>query len=143
MSIYSEGIYESGDLDFVSHDDISKIEQVLEKIGFNKEGKYFSHPKCKYFIEFVSPPVGIGDDVNIRPRKYKVDGEVIKIFSPTDCIRDRLASYMYFKSRDCLDQAVLVAKNQDFQARKIKEWCKNEGFLDVYEEFLSLVKSNK
>lgn len=56
--------------------------------------------------------------------------------SPTDCIRDRLASYIYFKSRKCLEQALLVARRNSFQKMKVKDWCREEGALWAYEELI-------
>lgn len=68
------------------------------------------HPECKYlFIEFPPGPLAIGEDTTLQPKKSRFNGKVIKILSPTDCIKDRLASYIHFKSRETLEQAVLVA----------------------------------
>ena len=142
VSIYSEGAYQSGDLDFItSESDLKKIQQVLAKIGFEKKAKYFQHPKCSHlFIEFVAGPLGIGDDLKIQPALQKVEGKQIKILSPTDCIRDRLASFIYFKARECLDQAVLVAKRHTFDVKKVKTWCSKEGALEQFKEFENLLK---
>ena len=66
--------------------------------------------------------------------------QIIKILSPTDCIKDRLASYIHFKSRDTFDQAVLVAQSQSFQSEKVKNWCQSENATEVYEEFTKALK---
>ena len=70
-----------------------------------------------------------------------VGGAVCAIYSEgayqSDCIRDRLASYIYFKVRECLDQAVLVAKKCPFKKAKVKKWCESEGATEVYKEFIS------
>lgn len=93
------------------------------------------------FIEFVSGPVSIGEDIQIIPDEKEFEGKILKIFSPTDCIKDRLCSYIHFKARECLDQALLVAKNQRFDLRQIKEWCFREGELgrSAFEEFQALL----
>jgi ABC-type transport system substrate-binding protein len=148
VSIYSNGAYTSGDLDIViesyqiSH---KQIEEILAKINFSKTGtkNYFKHPECDHIlIEFMSPPVSIGEDYNIKPNSIEVDKVIIKILSPTDCIKDRLGSYIYFKARECLDQAVLVAKAQPYSKNSIKKWCENEGESArlAFNEFIKLIK---
>lgn len=143
VSIYSKGAYESGDLDFiVSNTFKDRLPKAMKEIGFNKESRHYVHPECKHlFIEFPPGPLAIGDDTDVKPSKKSVDGKVIKILSPTDCIKDRLASYIHFKSRETLDQAVLVAKAQPFKISEIKRWCEREGAAEAFEDFQRLVKS--
>ena len=143
-AIYSEGAYRSGDLDFVVESLFAdKIPNIMKEIGFlKKAGRHFQHPKCNHiYVEFCSPPAAIGEDISIKPNEIRVEGQRLKIYSPTDCIRDRLASYIHFKARDCLEQAVLVAKRQTFDSRKIKKWCESEGAPAAYKDFLDAMKS--
>lgn len=144
-AIYSEGIYKSGDLDFVLKTYSSDVlPKVMESIGFKlSKGRHYVHPKCEKFIEFMFGPVGIGDDVKIKPDEKKVKGQTLYIYSPTDCIRDRLASYIHFKARECLDQAVLVAARFSFNHNKVKEWCANEGSPEAFDALLRKLKENK
>ena len=53
-AIYSEGAYQSGDLDFVSISIMDhKIPEILESIGFKrKPGRHYEHPESRFFIEF-------------------------------------------------------------------------------------------
>ncbi len=82
------------------------------------------------------PPLGIGEDNSIEPDEVNVDGTIIKILSPTDCVKDRLASYIHFKAPEGLDQAVLVAKNQTVNLSSVKKWCKGEGAEWAFDDFL-------
>jgi hypothetical protein len=138
VAIYSEGAYRSGDLDFVLLTYLNqKLPSLMKDIGFEvKESRHYRHPKCKHLIiDFVSGPPGIGEDLQITPAEMKAAGTTIKIYSPTDCIRDRLASYIHFKALDCLDQAVLVARKHPFSREKIRNWCKGEGAPQAFEDF--------
>lgn len=137
VSIYTDGAYESGDLDFVINDfSRKKLDSTLFDLGFKKEGRFYKHPECKHlFIEFASFPVSIGDDTDITPEMVNIEGTVIKIFSPTDCIRDRLASYIHFKTKDCLEQAIMVAQKHPFNLKKIKDWCKKENGDKAFNDF--------
>ena len=81
-----------------------EIPEIMKSIGFKrKQGRHYTHTQCKLFVEFVVGPAGIGDDIQIKPAKKNVDGQVLYIYSPSDCIRDRLASYIHFRllSRIC------------------------------------------
>lgn len=141
-AIYSDGAYKSGDLDFVLRTYIEgKIPELMAQIGFTRDvGRHFIHPDCEKYVEFVTGPAGIGDDINIKPQAREVNGQTLYIYSPTDCVRDRLASYIHFKARECLDQAVLVAEKFPFDHKRVKEWCKAEGAPQAYEELLKKLK---
>ena len=146
VSIYSDGIYKSGDLDFVLGSMFTKgLPEAMEEIGFVSHGRHYVHPDCKHlFVEFPgSVPLGIGEDYSIKPDEKEVDGKVIKILSPTDCVKDRLATYMYFKDRDGLDQAVLVSSKHPVNFSSIEKWCKGENNHEVYKEFTKLLKVKK
>jgi hypothetical protein len=109
----------------------------MSAIGFKKSaGRHYIHPKCNKFVEFCAGPAGIGDDIKIKPDSRIVNGQTLFLYSPTDCIRDRLASYIHFKARDCLDQAVLVAKKFPFDQKKVKEWCASEGFPQAFDDLM-------
>lgn len=138
VSIYSHGAYQSGDLDFVIQNLFKeKLPEVMKEIGFIKEGRYYKHPECKHlFVEFPTGPLEIGDDHKIKPRTVKSHGKEIKLLSPTDCIKDRLATYIYFKDYEGMEQALLVAKEQPFNRASVKRWCEKEGRLDVFDEFV-------
>lgn len=130
-AIYSKGAYKSGDLDIVINSviiDDKKVSQSMVNLGFSKSGRHWIHPDCKHlYIEFIRPPIAIGDDYRINPVKRIVDNKEISILSAEDCVRDRLSSYVYFKAAECFDQAVLVAREQKIDIGKIEDWAKNEG----------------
>jgi len=145
VSIYTDGAYKSGDLDFVKLDLFTKgLEKSMKEIGFKKKGtRHYVHDDCKHlFVEFPGgPPVGIGEDNEIIPDEVEVEGQIIKIFSPTDCVKDRLASYIHFKASECLDQAVMVAKKHPVKFNEIKKWCIGEKGEKHWEDFINKVKT--
>jgi hypothetical protein len=129
VAIYSQGAYRSGDLDFVTERLFEEgVDARMRELGFRRLGKHYEHPRCRHlFVEFVAGPLGIGDDTSIVPSTESVDGQKLKILSPTDCVRDRLASYIHFDARECLDQAVLVANARSVDWARIEAWCQAEG----------------
>ncbi|MDA9793357.1 hypothetical protein N9B72_02110 [Bacteriovoracaceae bacterium] len=144
VSVYTDGAYQSGDLDFVRLDMFtSGIEKAMNELHFKKHGRHYIHPECKHlFIEFPGgPPLGIGEDNEISPDEVQVSGEIIKIYSPTDCVKDRLASYIHFKAQECLDQAVMVAKKHPVNLESIRKWCEGEKGTKQWEKFVERLKS--
>jgi hypothetical protein len=143
VSIYTDGAYQSGDLDFILTDlFVKNVPGIMKEIGFEKRsGRHYVHPDCKHlYVEFPKGPLEIGDDANIVPDEVSADGVIIKILSPTDCVKDRLATYIYFKDRVGLEQAILVSKRHPVNLEKIKSWCAKENASYAFEDFLSYLK---
>ncbi|MCL2261479.1 MAG: hypothetical protein FWC15_09030, partial [Fibromonadales bacterium] len=65
------------------------------------------------------------------------------ILHPRDCVRDRLSSYVYFASAECLDQAALVAISENVDLNELQKWSKNEGpkMVESLKELKQRVKS--
>lgn len=139
VSIYSHNKYESIDLDYVTHTPVSELKNVMNKLGFfQKSSRHFEHPKCPFFIEFPSPPVAIGHEFPIK--KFK-SIKSLKLLTPTDSVKDRLAAYYHWNDPQSLDQALMVAKYQKINLRRIKKWSVEEKFLEKFERFRSLLKN--
>ena len=98
------------------------------EMGFTKSGRHWKHPNCLHlFVEFCSPPVSIGDDFHITTMEIKKNGTSIFILSPTDCVKDRMAGYIHWDAKECLDQAVLVlGNNKNIDFKELKRWYKSE-----------------
>lgn len=139
VSIYTEGLYRSGDLDLVLDDSCrEQLTEVLAGIGFvPSQSRYFKHPSCSHlFIEFPRGPVEIGEEFPIVPDEIEVAGKMLRLLSPTDSVKDRLAGYIHWKSRSYFDQAVLICRRQlqrvDIIA--VRDWCEKEGGKVAFEE---------
>lgn len=137
VSIYSKGAYRSGDLDFVRTAFFGPdVQAAMAQIGFRKDGRHYVHPECRHlFVDFVSGPLGIGEETHVVPVEVPEGDVRIKLLSATDTVCDRLASYIHYRVRDALDQAALVAKAQPVDWKKIERWCERErapqAFLDL------------
>lgn len=142
VSIYTEGAYESGDLDLIlTNMFVKNVPEVMKEIGFARKGRHYVHPECSHlYIEFPKGPLEIGDDLEIKPDERIVDNTKIKILSPTDCVKDRLASYIYFKDRVGIEQALLVARKHPVNLESIEKWCAKENAQVTFQEFISLLK---
>lgn len=136
VSIYSDNAYQSFDLDFVSHEPHKRIGMALAEIGFvSTGGRHFDHPDCKYYAEFVSPPVSIGAEVIKKLKRLETPFGFLNLLSPTDCVKDRLAAFVHWKDTQALEQAVLVALGNRIEMTKVKAWAVKEGGRAAFEQF--------
>lgn len=141
VSIYSENAYESSDLDFVTSAGIPQLDRVMGALGFlRREGRHYVHPNCEWLIEFPPGPVMLGDEIVSDWVEKEVTGGVIRMLSPTQCVMDRLAAFYHWSDRQCLDQAVMVARRNKVNIAAIKRWSLREGHAKRFTEFAAAVK---
>lgn len=140
VAIYSNNRYLSYDLDFVTFETKGKIKKALAELGFELKGKYFVHPNCPYFIEFVSPPVAVGKEVIRQFKTLLTPFGQVELLIPADCIKDRLASFFHWDDRQALEQAVMVFQDQKVNLQEIERWAQAEGCLDKFKEFKKALK---
>lgn len=149
VSIYTTNQYQSYDLDFIENMSTGrkKLRDVLSKIGFSEENRYFKHPETNYFVEFPPGPLSVGDEPITKTREIKFCTGKLRLLSPTDCIKDRLAAYYHWDDRQSLQQAFLVAKYNIVNLKEICRWSKIEGkkteFEKIREQFTLLQKDCK
>lgn len=140
VSIYSKNRYQSYDLDFVAYEELKIIEKVLEKYGFKRTGRCFSHDECSYLIDFVNPPIAIGKESIQLFEIQETPLGSFKMLTPTDCVKDRLASYFHWNDEQALEQALLVAEDRDINIRDVKRWAKAEGYQEKLKLFLNRMR---
>lgn len=136
VSIYSQNRYQSYDLDFVSYEELKKIEKVLGKIGFKRTGRCFAREDCPYLIDFVNPPIAIGKESIRHFETLKTPTGSLQLLTPTDCVKDRLSSFFYWNDEQALAQAILVANDNIIDLSNIKRWAKGEGHQEKLKIFL-------
>jgi hypothetical protein len=142
VTIYTNNKYLSYDLDFVLpvYVNRKKIRGVLEKIKFFEEGRYFKHKDTQYFIDFLSPPLSIGEEPVKVISSIRKGRMVLKLLSPTDCVKDRLAAYYYWNDKPSLDQAILVSKDNKVDLKEIERWSLNEEMNIKFKIFKSMLE---
>ena len=144
VSIYARNKYVSGDLDLISHEGSRKIGAALAELGFSLErNKYYVHPHCPFFLEFLAPPVAIGaEPVTTFSRISSRIGE-IKLLTPTDCVKDRLSAWYHWNDRQSLEQALLVARARRVDLKEIARWSLDEGQGAKFALFKEKMKGEK
>jgi hypothetical protein len=138
VSIYTKNKFLSYDLDFVLLDSSHKkrISKILEKIGFRPAGRHFRHSDTPFIVEFLSPPLSVGEEPVKKIQTIEENERKLKLLSPADCVKDRLAAYYHWNDRPSLEQAVMVSLAQSVDLKEIKRWSSKEGMGDKYLTFL-------
>jgi hypothetical protein len=137
VSFYSSNKYVSKDLDLINTEFArrSKIKSVMEELGFHEQGRYFIHPETAFFVEFPDGPLSVGEEPVKEISEFELSTGTLKILSPTDCVKDRLCAFYFWNDLQGLEQAVLVAKNQQVDLKEIKRWSKVEEKEKEYKSF--------
>jgi hypothetical protein len=145
VSIYSSNAYVSLDLDFIDNwfTKRSKLREVLSEIGFSEKSRYFQHPETQVIIEFPSGPLSVGEEPVKEIIRMELATGTLRIISPTDCIKDRLAAYYHWHDRQCLDQAILVAQAQDIDLAEIEGWSRREGKIREFRQIRKFLRKKK
>lgn len=103
VSIYTKNKYESFDLDFVTFGDRKRIKKIMEDLGFEQnKSRLFIHPDSKYYVEFPGAATRIGDEPIKEFAERKVKAKLLKLLTPTDCVKDRLAAYIHWGDKQRL-----------------------------------------
>jgi hypothetical protein len=136
VSIYTQYKYLSLDLDFIDSGGTPrrKLKSLLGKIGFLEERRYFKHPETDFFLEFPSGPLAVGREPVKETILLHFSTGDLRIISPTDCVKDRLAAYYHRGDRQSLEQAILVVRNNAVDLTEIERWSEAEGKLAQFEE---------
>lgn len=134
VSIYTSDQFVSLDLDFIdmSFSTSRRIARSLESIGFTpsrRNSRYFEHPETDLKLEFPPAPLAVGDEsIPLEATELmETDQGVLRLLRPTDCVKDRLANYYYFKDRQCYEQALAVARRHPVDWEALERWHENEG----------------
>jgi len=137
VTIYASGEYVSKDLDFVlaSSPNPKRILAALAGIGFKPSGRFFTHPGLSLYVDILPPPLAVGSEPPDKVATRRFGRWSLRLLSPTDCVKDRLAAYFFWDDRQALEQALLVALAQKIDLRELRRWSKVEGELAKLRHF--------
>jgi hypothetical protein len=135
VSAYTENRSESEDLDFVTAALLEDLEPVLEPLGFAHAGSprlsVFEHPETRWYLEFPPAPLSFGGTYVDASEctVYATPHGQIRIITSTHSVMDRLIAAAAWNDPTALEQAVIVAKNQEdsIEWSEIDRWVVAEG----------------
>jgi hypothetical protein len=137
-SLYSGGRVTSVDADFVIRGSCTTedLDRALAPLGFERARDRYIHARIPFFVEFPRGPLGIGEDLRIRP-VWKSRGSAKTLaLSATDACRDRLAAFYHWNDRQSLAAAVAIAERNRVALARVRDWSRREGHVEGYRAFL-------
>lgn len=137
VTLYSSNKYISHDLDLINVHFVKRtlIGNGMAEIGFQEKGRIFESAETKYFVEFPDGPLSVGNEPVKEILDVKLLTGVLRVISPTDCVKDRLCAYYFWGDNQGLAQAILVAQNQKVDLKEIERWSKVESKLLEFQIF--------
>ncbi len=141
VTIYTAGrpgTYVSKDLDFIVVPQArqGEVDAALRSLGFRPEGRVYVHPDIDVAVDVGGRwPLAVGRQILAVPTPRRVAGRRLRMLSPTDCVKDRLAAFFHWADRQALEQAVLVCRAQRVDLREVARWARAEGAVGRYREF--------
>lgn len=143
VSIYTDERHASRDLDFISPYSHEAVAKALAEIGFKKDGRYFVHADSELYVEFPTGPVAIGQSTVTPDGQLQVKDTIVKMYSPTQCVMDRLAAWFHWNDRRSLIHALWVCEKHPINLDKIKRWASKEGESAKLKQFIEEYKKLK
>ena len=145
VAIYTVNKYVSADIDLVNVYNVerNKIIAAMKEIGFGEKHRYFVHPDTEHIVEFPPGPLSVGDEPVKNVENIKFSTGILKVISSTDCVKDRLAAFYFWKDQQSLRQAVLVAKNGHININEIRRWSQTTGNMREFETFRKKLSDEK
>lgn len=126
VTIYSQNRYQSYDLDFITYDEMKRIKKALKELEFIEKDGYFQHKDCKWFVEFVSPPIAVGNEPIHKFNNVDTLFGKIKMLRPTDSVKDRLSNFYHWNDEQALEQAINICLEQKIDLDEVKQWSIQE-----------------
>lgn len=137
VTIYSKNRFQSYDLDYITYEDMNKVRKVLKEMGFTEKNKYFQHTGCPWFLEFVSPPISVGNEPICNFNELETSFGKIKLLLPIDTVKDRLAGFYHWNDKQSLDQAINICLEQNIDLGEIQRWSLQENQDEKFQIFKS------
>jgi len=138
VTMYAEGKYVSKDLDFIiaPQDRMADVEAALAGLGYSARGRVYVHQEVDMAVDVGCRwPPSVGREILKTPRARSVAGFRLRMFSPTDCVKDRLAAFFHWGDRQGLEQAVLVCLARRVNMREVGRWSRAEGMEQQFLQF--------
>jgi len=138
VSIYTRTRYLSYDLDFVLSEPVSRkrLQMVMELLGFKEDGRHFRNPDTPFLVEFLLPPLAVGGEPVREICALRRGASTLRLLSPTECVKDRLAAFYHWNDRQSLDQAMAVCLAAAIDLAEVERWSVSEGMRSQFGRFM-------
>ena len=86
--------------------------------------------------------MSIGAEKITGTRTINVKKMKLKMLTATDSVRDRLAAFYFWNDLQALEQALLVAYDNEIDLSCIRRWSKKENESEKFSIFLKKLKAH-
>ena len=140
VSIYTDNAFQSYDLDFISAAGKRELDAAMASINFVRgSGRHYCHPSTEFIVEFPSGPLMAGAQPIHRHATRQTATGVIRLLTPTDAVKDRLAGFLHWSDRQNLEQALAICRSQPVDLKDVTRWAASEGQEERFSVFLRQV----
>lgn len=142
VQYYTEGAYETGDLDAILEDDTRDIiENVMGELGFKRTTNYrhFEHPLFPFVVEFPPEPIEVGNRQINQVNLLTFNDLKVRVIRLEDIIMDRIIAGAEWKD----EQSILQAKLLYYKNMKIidkpylEQFAKEEGYVKQLQSVMT------
>lgn len=91
-------------------------------------------------MEFVSPPVAVGNESIQKFNKVKTALGTIKMLHPVDSVKDRLSNYYHWNDNQGLEQAINICLEQEIDLDELERWSLQENQPAKFQAFKNRIK---
>ena len=119
-------------MDYITYEDTKKVKKALQELGFHEKAGYYRHQQCPWFVEFVSPPIAVGNEPVHTFNSIETPLGTIKLLHPTDSVKDRLVSFYHWNDKQGLEQALSICLEHKIDLVEVKKWSNREGHLGKF-----------
>ncbi|TDO92119.1 hypothetical protein DFR79_10721 [Halanaerobium saccharolyticum] len=138
VEFYTAGGYSTMDVDLVTPAGIQEINSVIKKLGFRKEGKYWTYDQLDFALEVPGSDLA-GDYEKIN--EIEIEGLKAYIIGIEDIIIDRLNRYKFWK--EYADQEWIIGmiylNYEDIDWDYLYQKSESEKTLEELKEFKKIV----
>jgi hypothetical protein len=142
VTIWSLNAYRSDDIDLIAqgYAPRAKIRAVMLRLGFVELNRYFTHSDTKFLVEFPAGPPNVGEEYPKKFTDVNVVTGVMRLLTPTDCVKDRLVGWFHNNDRQCLNQAIAVARKARVNLAELGRWAKGEHKSEEFKKIAAKLK---
>jgi len=130
VSLYSDNVYQTYDLDFITRHSGEAISSALEPLGFTRKGKerHWENPNTEFLVEFPAGNLSFGETDMPIESAGTVSSSLgtIRVITPTQSVMDRMAAYIHWGDNQSREQAVMVIQNNPIDWEMFYSWAKSE-----------------
>ncbi len=140
-TFYAPTAYQSRDADFVitMGNDSSNGIEAMTRLGYTRTGNIYVHESNRYTIDFPRGPLAIGEEIVQTWATFERGNRLLHVLSISDCIRDRLSWFYWYRDTSALAAAVAVATGGDIDLSAVRDWSVRVDELAAFEEFADRV----